>query len=268
MQSTRDQIILEDASNLVEEGRSRGLYLRILGAVGVRINASKHEDLFARLNRLNSEHKFTDIDFAAYGSQRSQIRKLLQDLGYNANQQALMMHGNSRMIFDHPEKQYHIDIFFDRLRYSHDVNFGKNPRDGRLDLHSLTISATDLALEKLQIHEINEKDVKDLVLLFAANAISQKDGDHTLNGSYIASVLADDWEFFYECKTNLEKLRKSLAKYSNENLVDKETASIVSGRINELEGLLDQQPKTKSWQKRSKAGTGKKWWRDVEEVSR
>jgi hypothetical protein len=105
-------------------------------------------------------------------------------------------------------------------------------------------------------------------LLFAVNTISQEDLDYTINGSYIASILADDWEFFHECKVNLEKIRRFLAKYSDENLVGKETAGIVSRRIDELEGLLDQQPKTKSWQKRSKVGTGKKWWRDVEEVSR
>jgi hypothetical protein len=268
MQSNKDQMILADASNIVEEGRKRGLYLRLLGAVGVRVNSSTQEPLFARLNRLNSENKFTDIDFAAYGKQRSQVRKLLQDLGYNADQQAMMMHGNSRMIFDHLEKEYHIDLFFDRLRYSHDVDFGKNPRDGRLSLHPLTISATDLVLEKLQIHEINEKDIKDLVLLFAANAISLRDGDHQINGTYIASIMADDWEFFHECKVNLEKLRQFLSKYSDENLVDKGTASMVITRIQELEGLLDRQLKTKNWEKREKAGTGKKWWRDVEEISR
>jgi hypothetical protein len=34
--------------------------------MGVRINASTHEDLFLRFNRLNSTREFTDIGFAAY----------------------------------------------------------------------------------------------------------------------------------------------------------------------------------------------------------
>jgi len=242
--------------------------LRLLGAVGVRVNAAAHENLFEKLNRLNSENKFTDVDFAAYSDQRSEVRRFLQELGYDVNQQALMMHGNSRMIFGHPGKGYHMDVFFDRLRYSHDVEFGRSPRDGRLGIHPITISPTDLVLEKLQIHEINEKDIKDLVMLFVANSIGQEDGDHKINGSYVASILAQDWEFFYECKVNLERLRKFLAKYSDENLVDMETASLVSSRISKLDALLDLEPKTKQWEKRSRVGTGKKWWRDIEEISR
>lgn len=29
-----------------------------------------------------------------------------------------------RLIYHHPKDLYHVDIFFDRLEFSHDVNFG------------------------------------------------------------------------------------------------------------------------------------------------
>lgn len=263
-----DETILEDAVALVREAGKRGLYLRILGAVGVRLNASRHESLFNRLNRLNSERKFTDIDLAAYSRQRNDVRKLLEELGYQVDQYALLLHGSSRMMFYHPEKKYGVDVFFDKLEFSHDVWFGSNPKEGRLSLNALTASPTDLLLEKLQIHEINEKDIKDIILLFAANTVGEEEGENVINGKYIATTLSDDWGFWYDATLNLQKTLKFLEKYAQEGVVDEKVQGIVSKRVGELQKLVDQHPKTKNWEKRSKQGSKKKWWRDVEERSR
>jgi hypothetical protein len=47
-----------------------------------------------------------------------------------------------------------------------------------------------------------------------------------------------------------------------------EVAAVVRSRVEELTRLIGEEPKSKDWQKRSKAGAQKKWWRDVEERSR
>ena len=260
--------MLNDARRIVEEATQKGIHLRLLGAIAIRLNSSNHADLFLRLNRLNAENKFTDIDFAAYGKERGQVRRLLQGLGFAVNQQSLMMHGNSRMIFENAQKGYSIDVFFDGLHFSHDVEFGRDPQEERLSLHPLTLPPADLALEKLQIHEINEKDLKDLVLLFAANSIGNNEGESVINGKHIASILSNDWEFWYEAKLNLEKLQKFLGNYVDEKRVDPEVGTTIRTRIEELTRLIDEESKSKDWQKRSKAGPQKKWWRDVEERSR
>jgi hypothetical protein len=49
----------------------------------------------------------------------------------------------------------------------------------------------------------------------------------------------------------------------NERLIDAETT--VRSPARELTRLTDEEPKSKDWQKRSKAGDEKKWRRDVEE---
>lgn len=266
--SNLDQQMLDDAKHVVEEATKQDLYLRLLGAMGVRVNATDHEALFQRLNRLNSNREFTDIDFAGYGSQRKSVIKLLNGLGFEINQNALLMHGNARLLLHNAAKGYSADVFFDRLHYSHDVVFGNKQDSGRLGLAPLTISPEDLALEKLQIHEINEKDIKDLIVLFTANTIGDKDGENVINGAYIAQTLADDWEFWYEVTCNLDKVRKFLARYQNESLVDANTQDVVSKRINQLSAMVNQQLKTRKWEKRSATGAEKKWWRDVEERSR
>jgi hypothetical protein len=260
--------MLDDARRIVEEASQRGIHLKLLGAIAIRLNASKYADLFLRLNRLSSENKFTDIDLAAYGKQRIQVRRLLQELGFEVNQQSLLMHGNSRMIFEHAQKGYSLDVFFDKLQFSHDVEFGRHPGKGRLSLNPPTLPPADLVLEKLQIHEINEKDLKDLVLLFAANAIGRSEAENVINGEHIASILSGDWEFWYEAKLNLEKLLKFLGSYVNQKVIEADVETIVRNRVEELTRFIDEEPKSKDWQKRSKAGPEKKWWRDVEERSR
>jgi len=137
-----------------------------------------------------------------------------------------------------------------------------------LGSHALTLPLADLVLEKLQIHEINEKDLKDLLLLFAANSIGSNEGESVISGKYIASLLSDDWEFWYEAKLNLEKLRSFLNAYVDEKRVDAQVGTTILTRIEQLTRLVDEEPKSKDWQKRSKAGSQKKWWRDVEERSR
>lgn len=266
--STIDQQMLDDGKNVVEEAGKQGIFLRLLGAMGVRINAAKHEDLFLKLNRLNSTREFTDIDFAGYSSQRKQVMKLLNQLGFEINQNALLMHGNARLLVHQTAKGYSADVFFDRLHYSHDVAWGNKQDSGRLHLTPFTIPPEDLALEKLQIHEINEKDIKDLIVLFTANTIGKSDGEGVINGAYIAETLADDWEFWYEVTGNLDKVRNFLSRYQSEGMVDASTQGVVLKRIDELTALMNDQPKSKKWQKRSEAGAEKKWWRDVEERSR
>jgi hypothetical protein len=189
------------------------------------------------------------------------VIRLLNGLEFEVDQNALLMHGNSRLLVHQTAKGYSADVFFDRLHYSHDVAFGNKPDSGRLDLAPLTISPEDLALEKLQIHEINEKDIKDLIVLFTANAIGKTDDGNMINGAYIAETLADDWEFWYEVTCNLDKVRNFLARYQSEGLIDANIYSVVSKRIEELTGLMNNQPKSSKWQKRGKTGAQKKWWR-------
>lgn len=263
-------MILDDAVRIVNRAQEAGITVRLLGATAVRLQAASQTDLFYRLNRLGSVEKaFTDIDLAAYSRQRSNLRKFLEKtLGYKVDQYSLLLHGNDRMILHHPEGRYSLDVFYDRLRYSHEIHFGSNPNEGRLSLDPVTISPTDLVLEKTQIHEINEKDIKDLVTLFAACPLSDEEGAAQINRRHIGNVLADDWGFWYDTRVNLEKVLQFAQKYKNEDKLDADLLQTILARITDLHRTIDEIPKTKNWQKRSKDGTSKKWWDDVEERHR
>jgi hypothetical protein len=270
MPNTADDAILDDALRIVNQAQEAGLTVRLLGAMAVKVQAGAHADLFYRLDRLGSAGKtFTDIDLVAYSRQRSNLHKFLEDaLRYRLDQYAVLMHGRDRTILHHPEGKYSIDVFFDKLSYSHEIDFGSNPDNGRLSLDPVTISPTDLVLEKIQIHEINEKDIKDLVTLFASCEASDQEGRGRINRKHVGQVLAEDWGFWYDANLNLDKVVHFAQKYEEEGKLDSERLKTVLTRINDLKKAIEETPKTKQWKKREKDGTRKKWWNDVEERTR
>jgi hypothetical protein len=267
---TSDDVILDDAVRIVNRAQEAGLTVRLLGALAVRVHAGVNADLFYRLDRLGSAEKtFTDIDLAAYSRQRSNLHKFLEHtLGYRVDAYAILMHGRDRTILHHPEGRYSIDVFFDKLCYSHEIHFGSNPDGGRLSLDPVTISPTDLVLEKTQIHEINEKDIKDLVTLFASCEVSDQEGRGKINRRHIGNVLADDWGFWYDANSNLDKVIHFAQKYREDGKLDSEHIGVILTRINDLKKTINETPKTKQWKNRERDGTKKKWWNDVEERTR
>jgi hypothetical protein len=266
----KDNIILKDSIRIIEEGNKNNITLRLLGAIAVRIHTYEYEDLHIKLNRLGKEGEtFTDIDIIAYSKEASKIRKIMENvLGFQIPGYFLLMHGKDRLLYYHPKGLYHVDIFFDKLQFSHDIFFGSDPNKGRLKLDYPTIPLAELLLEKLQIHEINEKDIKDVIVLLRAHEIGYIDEKELINVKYLAKVLSDDWGFWYDVKINLEKIKKFAKDYHINGLLKKEDSEDVNEKINKIIEFIDIEPKTKNWNKRAKIGTSKKWWRDVEDIVR
>jgi len=263
-----DEAIIEEAVKIVETAQSKGVILRILGAIAIRIHSRGFEELHRKLNRLGDERKsFTDIDLIGYSSQWGDIRKIMEkDLSFKISRQFLLLHGKNRLIYYHPEDLYHVDIFFDKLAFSHDIDFGKKGK-GRLELDYPTITVTDLLLEKLQIHDINEKDIKDVIVLLKAHDLGRGEGN-TINMEHLSRILGDDWGFWMDVRENLMKTLKFAQKYRDESILSPGDYVEIENKINGLIELLDTCPKTKKWQKRAKQGAKKKYWRDVEELYR
>ena len=265
-----DTQFIKNAYSLVEEAEKEGIILRILGALAIRIHSGEFEELHIRLKRLgDNKQLFTDIDLIAYSKQRAEVRTFFENKkGYHIDRHVLMYHGNTRHIYYHPDTLFHIDVFFDQLEFCHDIYFGLNPGEGRLELDSPTIPLADILLQKTQIHEINEKDIKDLLVLLRAHEIGQTDEREFINVKYLSELLADDWEFWYEVKLNLNTVQTFARKYASDGLISEEDYLNVDQKVNSIINSLETVEKTKQWQKRAKKGPQKKWWRDVEEISR
>jgi hypothetical protein len=267
--SAQDQRIIDEAVRIVDLAQKKGVTIRILGALAVRLHGNNSPELFLKLARLgNTDRLFTDVDLVAYSKQKGKLRGLFEDeLKFRAEIWSLLSM-KDRIIYQHQDGSFKIDVFLDRLNYSHEVNFGSDPKKGRLGLDSPTITLADIMLEKLQIHQINDKDVKDVVILLHEHAISSGEGKETIDAKYIASVLARDWGFFHDASTNLGKVRELASEYAKRGLITADILSGIEEKIGQLLRYSEEQPKSKGWVSREKVGTQKQWWNDVEEVSR
>lgn len=202
--SLTDDFFIERAISIVENTRQMGGVIRIIGGLAILTHSMEHRDLFKRLNRLGNENKgITDIDLIAYKSSLGIIDDVMRRMNYINDCRVLMFYGDSRRIYYANDRSHQVDVFVERLNYNHPIEFKTN-EGTRLEIDYPTISPADLLLEKLQIHYIAEKDIKDIILLLRAHILADNDID-AVNLKRLEEVLGKDWGFWYDAKINLEK---------------------------------------------------------------
>src|SRR4030042_1139702 len=179
---------------IVDAARKKGIELRLLGAVAVKVQSHK----LRKFHEETMERHATDLDFIAYSKDRNRIKKLFDELKYTPIKTVLPM--ENRDLFTESEG-VKVDVFYDKLAMCHEIDFTR-----RLEVDYPAISIADIILEKTQIVKINEKDVKDLIILFAEHELDSND-NHVINSSYISKLLAKDWGFYYTVTTNLKLVR-------------------------------------------------------------
>ena len=245
----RPEVFLAEGRRIVDGARAAGLILRVMGPLALHYYYPDRVELYARLERLG-ERYFTDIDFASYGKSGGKLKGLMERLGYDCDLDTLMATGKTRQIY-YGGAVPMIDVFLDKLDYCHEVNF-----IGRLEFDDYCISLTDITLQKLQIWEINDKDLKDLEFLFAVADVGDDEG-RKINRSYICRRLADDWGFWYTATTNLGRVKEHVDKV---DAFTGDQKAEVTDRCDEFLARIEAEPKTKGWNKRAKKGTSKIWY--------
>jgi hypothetical protein len=242
-----------EAERLMVLARERGVVLRLLGAVAFARRCPDHAHLRERLGR-----HYTDIDFAAYGREAPDIRELIRGAGYEENPQVYVDSEGSRIVAENQGIGMHLDVFFDKLEFCHTV-----PWKGRLEIDRDTIPLAELLLQKMQIVQINEKDLIDTMMLLLEYPLGNSD-DATINMGRVAELCGKDWGWWRTLTMNLDKVRQMAEHY--EQLTEAETRR-VSEQVQAALDRIEAQPKSMSWRLRAKIGDRKKWYRDVGELT-
>jgi len=245
----KPEVFLEEGKRITEAAQQQGIVMRVMGPLALHYYFPERIDLYARLERLG-ERYFTDIDFASYGKTRKHMMTFMQKMGYDCDLQTMAMSGQTRHIY-FGGKVPMIDVFFDKLDYCHEVDYC-----GRLEVDPWSVSLADILLQKLQIWEINDKDLKDIEYLFSVAAFGEDD-DMKVNLGHVARRFADDWGFWYTATTNLERVKEHVGRV--EALNDAQKAH-VRHIADAARARIDEEPKTKRWEKRAKKGTRKIWY--------
>jgi hypothetical protein len=241
-----DKWLVEHARQLTQEADERDIHLRLIGSIGFRnlCDETLHQDM---LNR-----EIGDIDFVGLKSEKGDIREMFEDIGYTIDKDVLLGTEGSRFVFY--DSNHEIDIFLDGISMCHSLDL----RD-RLTVNpnSVCLNPSDLLLEKAQIVDINEKDLKDILLLFLEYSVTEN--NEGINQSYILDLLSNRWGFYYTVTQNLNKV----IRYAERSPLNSDQVTLIKSRVDNLLDALRTEPKSLRWRFRSKIGTRIKWYEQV-----
>jgi hypothetical protein len=243
---------LIEARRLTDEAQKQGLILRVMGPIALHFYFPEYIDLYRGMERLGDK-VFTDIDYASYGKNRGKIVPFFEKQGYKLEKRAAMMSGGTRHIY-FSDRIPMIDVFFDKLDYNHPINY-----QGRLEIHTHCVSLTDLLLQKLQIVNINDKDLKDTMLLLLAGQLGDIDNNR-INVKYVAKLMSEDWGFYYTSIMNLNKVQAAVIGVP---ALSEQNRIIINEKAEAIIKIIENEPKSGKWKGRAKSGTSKIWYKEV-----
>ena len=191
-----------ELKRILKASEDAGILFRVIGSLAFQIHCPNNGHLQAALGRA-----YTDIDFAAYRKQTKQIQDMMTSLGYQENREVFIVPEGERAIHDKPSAGLHVDIFYEKLDFCHTIHW-----KDRLETDSPTIPLADLLLEKMQIVQINERDIIDTIMLLLEHPLGDIDKE-TINMKRVAAICAADWGFWRTVTMNLDKVRQLAHSY-------------------------------------------------------
>jgi hypothetical protein len=237
---------IAEAERVAVAAKAAGLGIKLLGGAGIHLHS-------ASARRPPLKRKYGDLDYAMPKRDRKAVLAFFPALGYEANERFNLMQGDRRLYFYDTEHSRQVDVFIDAIRMSHVIDL----RD-RLDHEGPCASPSDLLLSKLQIYEVNRKDMVDLIALLLDHPIAAKDPE-AIDPGYVARLAAEDWGFYRTLQVNIEKLGATLDELDVER-------DLVRSRLAEIWKAIEAQPKPLRWKLRAQVGDRIQWYELPEEV--
>jgi len=220
---------------------AEGLPLRLLGGVAICLRCSG-----------GPHREFKDLDFATTKKRSGDAQALLRKLGYEPHIGFNSMNAKERLLFFDEPHGRQVDVFVGSFRMCHEI-----PLEGRLDVDSGTVPLAELLLTKLQIIELNEKDVHDAAVVLDEHEVG--DDDAGVNARRVAELCAADWGLWRTITRNLDAVASHLDRYD----VDR---ARVATRVARLQERIEREEKSRGWRLRAKVGERKRWYELPEEV--
>jgi hypothetical protein len=220
--------------------------VKLVGGAAINLHS-------ASARRPPLRRKYGDLDFVASSKQRGEVQKLFESLGYQGEQRFNLLNGHQRLLYLDPANGRQVDIFLDRMKMCHVIELS-----GRLGHAGPTLTPADLLVSKLQVFEVNMKDLVDTTALLLDHPIADHDDD-AINATYLAKLTADDWGLYRTLQLNTHRVREAARGLA----VD---SSSVNSRLDELWQRIESKPKSMKWKLRARVGDRVTWYELPEEV--
>jgi hypothetical protein len=223
--------------------------LRLIGggAIYLRCPSARQADL---------RRAYADLDFVGLGERGIEFRRFFEGLGYEPDSWFNKLHGRTRLLFWDKTNGRQADVFLDRMNMCHVLDFRS-----RLEIDPQTLSLADLLLTKLQIVEMNRKDLIDVVALLIDHAIGSGDGEE-INGAHISRLTAGDWGLYRTLTQNLAYLQRAAGEFRDLG------GQPLESQLERLQTFIEDAPKSSAWRLRALVGDRVRWYEMPEEVRR
>jgi hypothetical protein len=236
---------------VVREANARGIPLKLLGGQAVRLLCP----LFPHRARDDQ-----DMDFACISSKKREVIEFFAEQAFLGDRKFNTLHGDRQMYFTTADGKTSVDVIMDRLNMCHVLDFAD-----RIDRLPDTLDVSDLLLTKLQVVELNEKDVHDIMHLLSGYEVASGDEAKTIGLDRIGRVVAGDWGWWRTVTMNLDKVAQ-FAEEEHSDLVPDARLYDPGAQARVLRGWCDEVPKPLKWKIRAKVGDRVQWYQLPEEV--
>jgi len=245
--------VAEAARRILAEAVSRGITLRLSGGVAYWEQCPEFRQVQAWAGRT-----LKDIDLAGYFRDKRRVNAMLRELGLREDSRVATIPGVRRSVFRADGEGWHCDVFYDVLEFCHTIDLRE-----RLEIEPLTIPLMELLLQKLQIMELNWKDVIDIQLLLREHDVGPGDAG-VVNAPLLSEICSEDWGMWRTVTINLSRVKSSALERKDLGAADRQ---VIVSRIEKLSRALDGRPKTLRWKLRALLGERVRWYNQVEELS-
>jgi hypothetical protein len=244
--------IAEEARQVLAGCAAENVTARLIG--GLAVAWHQHEPTPPELRR-----SYADIDVVIGRKEGRAARTALLRLGYVPNEGFNALHGDRRLLFYDQANGRQLDVFVGTFAMSHTLDLS-----ARLNLLPDTLCIADLLLTKLQIVEINTKDLVDAAQILRNHQVSREDqpGLDELSLDRLCSVTSVDWGWYTTLTDNLVKV----IAFAADKLIERDREAVTS-RVEAVQQAVAQANKSLRWKARARLGRHSPWYELPEEVA-
>jgi hypothetical protein len=241
---------LEQAVELIAAASREDIPIRLLGGQAVRYLCPTAP----------SRGEGQDLDLASVSRVRKQLTSFLAGRGFDPDKEFNALYGHKQMYFRSPEG-WTVDVMVDRLDMCHVLDFSE-----RIERMPYTLDVMDLLLSKLQIFEINEKDLSDALYLLASFPVEDGDRPGTIGPARMCSIVCEDWGWWRTVSGNIDRIAV-LGPEDLSRLAPSNGPYDPVEQATRLRREAEDAPKSLRWRLRSKVGDRIQWYNLPEEIA-
>ncbi len=252
MGSTPAADIVEEAEHVLSVCAAQQVSGRLLG--GLAVARHRHSPTPPPLERA-----YADIDIVIARKDGRQAKVAMRALGYVPNDRFNALHGDRRLLFYDEANGRQLDVFVGSFSMCHRLDLS-----GRLTLLPDTLSVADLLLTKLQIIQINAKDLIDAAQLLRNHELDRADvaGADRLSLDRLCAVTSADWGWYTTLSDNLT----NLVTFAQDKLAEPDRGRVADS-ARSIQAAIDEAAKSLRWKARARLGRRTPWYELPEEVA-